>query len=214
MHRKVILSLAAMTAFIAFAVVPALASAAVPTLREANGTLVTEPVLATNSGNILLETSLGTVTCTKSKFTADIISNNDTTLSATVTTAEFTGSGSEGKCTSSIFLNPQFKVTVENLDWCLSATGGDAWSISGGACGATRKNLKFTLDNSTLGNCTYERAAVTGTANTNVFPGTLTVGASQTFTKSAGPEFCPTLGTLKGAWTLETENGTAVGFVS
>ncbi len=63
-------------------------------------------------------------------------------------------------------------------------------------------------------NCTYERAALTGTFNTNVFPATITVGAGQTFTKSPESGICPMSVTLKAAWTLETENGTAVGFVA
>ncbi len=108
MRRKLILSLAALTAFVAFAVPPTLASAAVPTLREANGTLVTEPILGTNSGNIVLETAFGNITCPKSKLTADIHSNNGTTLEATVTSAEASGMGTGGQCVTTFQKNPQF----------------------------------------------------------------------------------------------------------
>jgi hypothetical protein len=84
------------------------------------------------------------------------------------------------------------------------------FTVAGGACGGTAINLKFTLT-SAIGNCTYERATVTGTYVTNVTPVTLTVGAGQTFTKTAGSSICPASGTLDGAWTLETDTSPFTG---
>lgn len=205
MTRKLLATCVSLAAFAALAVIPAMASAS-PVLTE-NGVAVPvgAKVDATNSGNILFTTSSGTVTCTKSTFTGTVITNTGTHIEGTIETATFKGEGPEETCKSTFIFNPSFKVTPENLHWCITSGGADAWSIRGGACGAAAKNLRFTLDNSVVGNCTYERATVTGTYETNKTPVTLKVGASQTFTKVAGGSACPATGTLSGGWTLETD---------
>jgi hypothetical protein len=206
MTRKLIATCVALTAFAALAVMPAMASAS-PVLTE--GKEIVKPpakILATQSGNILLTTSSGTVTCTKSKLTGTLITNTGTHIEGTLETATFTGEGTEERCKSTFPFSPQFKVTPENLHWCITAGGAlpaDTWTIRGGACTEAAKNLRFTLDSS-FGNCTYELPSVTGTFETNKTPVTLKVGANQTFNRVAG-SICPEKGTLSGGWTLETD---------
>ena len=82
----------------------------------------------------------------------------------------------------------------------------DTFSIRGGACTEGAKNLKFTMT-SALGNCTYERATLTGPFVTNISPATLKIGSSQAFTRTAGDGgFCPASLTLGGGWYLYTDN--------
>lgn len=205
MHRKLLATCVSLAAFTALAVVPAMASAS-PVLTE-NGVAVKEKekILATQSGNILLTTSSGTVTCTKSTMTGTVKTNSGSLIQGEISTASFKGEGTEERCKSTFIFSPQFKVTPENLPWCIESSGKDEFTVRGGACGMEKPpNLKFTLSSS-LGNCTYERATVTGTYATNVTPVTLKVGSSQTFTKVAGASFCPETGTLSGGWTLETD---------
>jgi hypothetical protein len=200
MYKRI---LATVIGLLAFAAVPAMASAS-PVLTE-NGVPVSTgaKILATNSGNITLTSSIGTVTCTKSQMTGTVKTNSGSTIQGQIETASFTGSASENRCSSTFPFNPTFKVTPENLPWCIHTGGGDAFTVSGGACGGTAKNLRFTLS-SVLGNCTYERAAVAGTYVTNETPVTLKVGSGQTFTRVSG-SICPETGTLAGGWTLETD---------
>lgn len=203
MHRKLFATCVSLAVFAALAVVPALASAS-PVLTEGTTTVpVGAKILATNSGNLLFTTSSGTVTCTKSKMTGTVLKNNGTEIEGTIETASFTGEGTEERCKSTFIFNPQFKVTPENLPWCIRSGAKDTFSVEAGDC-KEAKNLRFTLDSS-VGNCTYERASVTGTFETNVTPVTLKVGASQTFTRVAGGSICPATGTLSGGWTLETD---------
>jgi hypothetical protein len=196
-------TIAACVAVVAFAVVPAMASAS-PVLTESGSPVpVGAKILATQSGNILLTTTAGTVTCTKSTMTGVVKTNSGTKIQGEIETATFTGAAAEARCESTFLFNPTFKVTAENLPWCIESSGGDAFTVRGGKCAEAAKNLKFTLS-SVLGNCTYERASVTGTYETNKTPVTLKVGAAQTFTRVAGT-ICPASGTLSGGWNLETD---------
>jgi hypothetical protein len=207
MHKKI---LAAVVALVAFAAVPAIATAS-PILTE-NGTVVSGKILATQSGSIVLTTSFGNVTCTKSTLTGTVLKNGPagtgTHIEGTLEKATFTNE-TGGACSSTFPFNPSFTVDPENLHWCITGGGtlaADTFSIRGGGCTEAAKNLKFTLT-SALGNCTYERATVTGSFVTNVTPVTLKVGASQTFTRTAGSEsLCPATGTLDGGWNLYTDN--------
>jgi hypothetical protein len=201
---------AACLAIAAFAALPSMASAA--TLTE-NGVDVPvgAKVLATNSESIVLTSSIGNITCTKSTLTGDVTQNSGGVVKATITTASFTGTGTGGACTSTIIFNPQFVVDVENLHYCLETpSGADTFTVRGGGCSEAARNTKFTLTNSVIGNCTYEKASVAGTFTTNVTPAPLKF-ENQEFTKSAGGSACPGSGKLKGAYTLETEESPNTG---
>lgn len=202
MRNKII---AACIALVALAVVPSIASAATLT-EEGVALLPGAGILATNSEPIVLSSSIGNVTCSTAKMTGEVHTNSGGIIKGTIHSASFTGTGTGGACTSTIFLNPQFTVDVENLHYCITNEGqtGDNFIVRGGGCTETARNLKFTLTNSTFGNCTYEKASLAGTFETNVTPAKLKF-ENQEFTKSAGGSACPASGKLKGAFTLETD---------
>jgi len=221
MQRKIIAGFVSLAAFVAFAVVPAIAAAS-PVLTD-NGTAlgVGASVRGTNSGAILLSTSSGNVECTEAQLNGTVAENSGTSIKGNIEVAKSFFHGDdpeEAKCTSNISDlaggTATMKVTLEGTTWCLSSGAKDTWSIRGGACGAAAEPLRFIFDltshtGGNLGECTYERAEVTGTFNTKTTPATLTIGASQTFTKKSGL-FCPASGTLSGAFTIETPNGTGL----
>lgn len=201
MYKRI---LATVIGLLAFAAVPAMASAS-PVLKEGTTTVPIESsIQGTNSGSILLTTSFGTVTCTQSTLAGKLTTNSGTSIAGDITAASFTGTGSGGACASTFPGSPSFTVTAENLPWCLTSTTLGSFTVRGGTCGTTAQNLRFTLTNPTVGSCTYERGTVTGSYVANVTPVKLSVGSGQTFTKVSGGVLCPSTGTLSGAWTLET----------
>jgi hypothetical protein len=207
MHKSIFMTTIAL---VAFAAVPAIASAS-PVLTE--GGVALKPtaesggkILATNSGNIVLTTSIGNVTCTKSTLTGSLLKNSGSHIEGTAEKATFTNNAG-GDCSSTFPFNPTFEVVPENLHWCITSATAGAWSIRGGGCNEAGKNLRFTLKSSAGYFCTFERATVTGTYVTGVSPATLKVGSSQTFGRTAGADgVCPPSGTLDGGWNLYTDN--------
>jgi hypothetical protein len=204
MHRKITATCLALVAFAAMAVVPALASAS-PVLTEGGTAVATGKLItATQDTNITLATSIGHVTCQKSTLTGTLTENSGTSIAGEITAASFTGTAANNHCSSTLPFNPTFTVDVGNLPYCLTSTASDAWSIRGGKCSEGAKNLTFTLTG--IFTCKYERASVTGTYTTGT--GTLSIGASQSFTGEAGNGgLCPGSGTLSGSWNLYTDTG-------
>jgi hypothetical protein len=201
MYKRI---LATVIGLLAFAAVPAMASAS-PVLKEGTTTVpVGSSIQGTNSGNILLTTGSGIVTCTGSTLGGTLTTNGGTSIAGDINSASFTGTGSGGTCTSTFFGNPTFSVTPEHLPWCITSTTLGSFTVRGGGCSAKEEELRFTLTNALVGECTYERPKVIGTYVANVTPVKLTVGSGQTFTRVAGGGLCPSTGTLSGGWTLET----------
>jgi opacity protein-like surface antigen len=205
MHKKTIGAVIAV-ALVAFAAVPALASAS-PVLKDKKGTVAVNALIqATNVGNVKLTTSLGTIECQTSVLTGKVTKNNGTEIEGDIETASFTGTGSEGKCTTA-FLG-DIKVEPKKLPWCIKAGVGklakDAFNVTSGACPGGGA-MEFTLNSSLAGACTYTKAAVEGTFNTGPPEALLTV-SEQEFKKSAGGFLCPSSGKLDMQYTLETDN--------
>lgn len=231
MHRKLIAvctSLAALTAL----VVPAIASAS-PVLtdivkegeKEVVKTLaVGASIRATNSGNTILTTTAGNVTCSTAQLNGTVSSNTGTFIAGNITSASFTGTGASSRCTTGIPDGTggtvQVQVTPEGLPWCIESEPEDKWKFRGGGCAEAEKTLPFVFDlftskGGSLGSCTYERTAadptLTGTFTTAT-PSVLTVTANNKFKKHSGTSIlCPSEGTLDATFTLETTDGTAVG---
>jgi hypothetical protein len=197
-------------ALVAFAATTAVASAS-PVMTEFG--VVVKPtaegggkILGTNSGNIIFTTTSGNLACTKSTLTLSLLKDTGTHVEGTIESVSLTGEGTEGRCKSTFPFNPEFRVDLENLHWCITTATVGTWSIRGGGCNEAAKNVRFTFTSST-GNCTYERSNLTGTYVAGVSPATLRLGAGQTFTRVAGSTgFCTEVLTLDGGWNLYTDN--------
>ncbi len=194
--------LAICAALVAFAVVPAVASAS-PILTDENGTVAAgAKIIATNTGNTVMTTSAGNVECTKAALTGTVVENSGSSIKGTIETASFTGTESENRCSSPF---GAVKVTPKRLHWCMSATSkpADTFSIKSGGCGGTLGIMEFTLDSSLAGECTYTKSEVVGTFTTGE-GGDVTV-SEQSFTKSSGGFFCPASGALDMTFDLYTD---------
>jgi hypothetical protein len=205
MQKKLITACLALVAFAAFAIAPALASASPVLTEDNNGVAVPvgTKIIATNTGDTLMTTSLGTIHCTKAVITGELVKNNGTEVEGTISSASFTGTGAEERCTTAFLGN--IKVTPKRLPWCIKAKSSftaDTFQLTSGACPGGGI-MEFTLDSSTVGECTYTKASVTGSFITGT-GGDLTV-SEQEFVKSAGSGFCPGSGKLDMTFDLYTD---------
>ncbi|HET9591702.1 MAG TPA: hypothetical protein VFP17_02195 [Solirubrobacterales bacterium] len=217
MPKKTLAICASLVAFAAFAIAPALASAATTVTENGVAVKAGEKIVAT-SPLITLTTPAGNVTCTTGTLTGTLHQNEKGLIKGTISTALFGGTGGEGankepRCTSTVPFNPQFEVAVQNLHYCIeNEPGTDKFLITAKTCTEEKapRTLKFTLTSALTGGCTYEAAQVTGEFTTNVTPATLSV-EKQGFTKTAGGGLCPETGELKGTWSLETDTSPFTG---
>jgi hypothetical protein len=177
---------------LAFAALPAMASAV--TLDNAAGTALVKGATVTGTSSNLVFTSASGVAlkCSENNLTGKVTTNPTVTFEK----ATFTGP-SGGPCATNV---PGLTATVtadpNPPDWTLSLGASDAFTLG--------SPIAFTVVfNSTPQlTCTFSRSSVTGTFTTNVVPATFTVGASQTFTKSAASSAeCGATGTLSGSFT-------------
>ena len=159
MVKKILLSLAAL---VAFAAVPAAASAS-PILEDhaGNDTAVGTAIKATNLGNTILTSGFGNVTCSTSTLEGKVTANETGNVKGAIEKASFTGTATNGRCVSTIFGVASAQVTVENLPYELQATAADKWDITDPV------GLRFTFDlfnssNASVGSCTFERKAAEG----------------------------------------------------
>jgi hypothetical protein len=152
-------------------------------------------------------------------MTGTLTKNNGTEVEGNVTSATFSGTGSEGRCTASFgnsTVNPS--PATNGLPWCIRSTPAmatDEVQIRGNECSKAARPIRFLL-NTAVGECAYERTTpVVGTYTTD----TPIHGNSdavihifeQLFTGVAGTNgfFCPAEGLLDMTFTLETDTGTA-----
>jgi hypothetical protein len=105
---------------------------------------------------------------------------------------------------------------VENgTPWCMkSVAEKDEFEVRGGTCKEAAREIRFILDSTTAGACTYGRvAAIVGEITTDEPEHDATVllkpGASTEMTKKAGGILCPASGNLEMEFTLETDEATA-----
>lgn len=188
-------------ASIALGVIPAAASAS-PTLMVGSESVpVGASFRATNIGNVKFTTSLGTLECQQAMLMGTVTQNSGTAIEEKLETVSMTGSGAEGRCTTSFLGDLTF--VAKRLPWCLKGGGKlpkDRFVITSGACpgGGT---LEFDLDSTIWGSCSYPRPSLEGTFSTGTGPGSptaLTV-SEQEFSKSAGGFLCP------GSMKLDTQ---------
>jgi hypothetical protein len=212
--------LAICAALVAFAVVPAVASAS-PELQTSGGAKVAvgTPIKATNVNPVLFTTPFGNISCTHSELTGEVVENSGSSIKGTIKAASFTGNhDNTTKCVTGIFGITMVQVTPENLHWCLTSTVTPNWSIRGGGCSEAAKALKFTLDayNSStqfIGTCIYERTVASGPLgghyNVATSPLHLTVTNGNVFARTGGTleGLCPSSGTLDATYKVTTSTG-------
>jgi hypothetical protein len=198
MHKKI---LAICAALVALAVVPAMASAS-PVLQEGGTTVATgSTITATNSGNTVLTSNLGSVTCTNSDMHGKVATNSGKLIEGTIESASFTNCSSWA---GSVI------VTVEGLHWCINSGTLGSFTLRGGGCNEGQRALKFTLHFS-FGSCTFERtSSVGGTYKAGETPAKLTLTGEPEFVRTVGGFGCPSFGKLHAAYNLTTTNGTGL----
>jgi hypothetical protein len=200
MYKKLMMACMAITAFAAFVVAPA--ASAAPVLTEAGVAVKTgSTIMGHNTGETVF-TGAFNVRCTTAHLTGTLTSNTGTKIKGEIPvgSAQFTGTGTSGDCTSAL---GNVGVTV-NSKLCLeTVTGADTVITTG--CGA---NVVFTLEVTGTGPCKYSTASVSGTFVTNA---AATVNVSeQESKKSEGGIFCPSSGKLDMDFDLYTSNFTAL----
>ena len=90
----------------------------------------------------------------------------------------------------------------------------DEFQVRGGLCSEAAREIRFILDSTTAGECTYGRtAAIVGKYKTDTLvdensDAIMTI-TTQEFTKKAGGILCPSIGRLDMSFTLETDKSPA-----
>lgn len=209
MNLKLKLVHFSLVAFAAFAIAPALASAS-PVLTKSGVALAVGSPVTGQSSNVVLTTSSGNITCQTADLAGTVTQNNGTEVKGEITSASYTGTGTSGRCTSTISdllggtVTAQF--TVETLPHCIAVTAGAAMISHINACTAGQ-NLRFTLHlfshlPGPIGTCTFESASVTTEYTTNGIAAALHA-TEQPFTSSSGG-ICPSVAKLDQDITLTT----------
>jgi len=226
MYKKLMLACAALAAFAALAVVPASASAANAQVCETEGALC-NPVLVNSvlrthivAGTISkLFTPLGTVECNSVLLTGPVVQNTETISEGTINTADFTGTGEGGKCTSPFGqVTPTTNVGASGVPFCLKLTAGvnDVAEVNGNSCGLAAHAITFVFDLPGEVICKYSRSTeagpIIGKFTTDTAPENsdlvIHVPRSESgskFTKEEGGILCPSKGELEVSVTLETD---------
>jgi hypothetical protein len=227
MSKKIIMVCMAVAAFAAFAL-PATASAKnTPHLTDSGGAVA---VGAAINGTLLEKTeatfwntatSIKLFTCTNSTLTGKIVKNTTGTVEGTITTFDFSGTGSVhadnglNECTGDI---GSFAITVVSKPLCLRATevmlthefqvGAE---LAGKTCAEGTGNVKFLLISTTAGECEYETAgSVKGDFTTTAVGTASRLTTRDTIAGSGasrirGGFLCPSSGMLGITFTMETE---------
>jgi hypothetical protein len=153
--------------------------------------------------------------CTSAVLTGYLTSNGKANpIKGSIHTANFTGTGVNGECTST-FGGITVDTNVGNgVPWCIeSIATTDEFQVRGNSCANEARSITFVLTSTTVGSCKYSRApAVKGTFTTHsTGDAILTVNptANASFTKEEGGIFCPSSGTLDMSMTLETDTTTS-----
>ena len=224
MHKKLMTACMALVAFAALAVMPAVASATNdPDLTHPTGTPLAPgaKITATNIGETLMtDANTNILTrCTKAVLTGELTKNNGTEVEGSVTSASFTGSGSESRCTATFgdsIITPTVPVAgvAHGLPWCIRSTpamGTDEVQVRGGKCSEASRDIRFILD--VFGGateCEYQRTtAIPGTYTTEPSDAIVHI-SEQKFSRIRGSSFiCPSEGFLDMSFTLETDTPTA-----
>lgn len=149
-----------------------------------------------SAGNILGE-------CSGGALESELVKNSGTAMELDITSAGFTGTATEGKCTSTFGSIAVTTAVANGLPWCLRATNAmeaDEYQVRGGKCSEAARKIRFILDSNTVGECTYSRtSALAGTFTTSPAVAELTI-SKQEFTREGGSILCPA--SMKLDWVI------------
>lgn len=165
------------------------------------------------AGESLLECSSGETAGTLKK-------NSGTEIEANIESAFFTGTGTEGTCTSP-FGNTEWTLNsaTNGLPWCLRATSAMAaneFQIRGNNCAGVSRPIRIVVETTAVTNCSYERkAAITGTYTTHPEDADLHLGNAILLETEPRKAACADETTMDASFTLERdEAGTHPVYVS
>lgn len=230
MQRKII-AVSMVVAGVAVLAAPSLAAAATSPLVVENGTAVAvgTKIEAVNIGPTVMTTSLGNIECTTGDLTGELTKNTTGTVEGNITTAKFGGTGAlmagaeQHECTTQSFLGGDTTVTpntgTNGLPWCIrsvSTMAADEFQVRGGKCSEPARAIRFALDVTGIGTCTYERfGAMVGSYTTSTTDSALTISGAAFAAVSGSPFGCPSSGSLDMSFELKTTGGgTKLGITS
>jgi hypothetical protein len=189
---------------LAFAALPALASAT--TLDNSAGTPIpVGTVLTAESNNLVFTGATGINFECKKDTLSGKLPTNAPEPKHNVTTATFKNAAGGAACLTNVpGLTVEVATEPNPPNWTVAFQKEDKFTLSS-ASGAIAITTKFSNGLT----CTFSRTTVTGAYNTNVAPATLTVGAGQVFTKSAGSSAeCGGSTVLDGSFTVPNVKAT------
>jgi hypothetical protein len=213
MNRKIIGICTALVAFAAFALVPAMSSAAALRDTVENKLVLIEPgkkIVAYNeegSATVLTGNNGLVVECQEAKITGSVHANPGGaagTIFGTIEDVWFNGTESETRCKSTV---GAAKVTIPGMTneggkqhWCIKSLPEDEFQVEPHGCTETEGEFTFVITAGGL-TCRFKRAAnIKGTYTTgdvNNVPVTLKMNDGQEFTRDEPSSFlCPTTGKL------------------
>jgi hypothetical protein len=219
-----------LAALVAFAV-PAVASASNTPLVVENGTAVPvgTKIVANNTEVTKMTTSIGTIECSTATMTGELTKNTTGTVEGNITSAVFSGTGAQQvgapapECTTKAILGGDTSVTpstaTNGLPWCIRSTSAmltDEFQVRGNSCSSASRPIRFALDVTGIGTCTYERTtAIPGTYTTSTTDSVLSISEVE-FPRISGPFGCPGSGSLDMKFTMKTDvaGGASLGITS
>jgi hypothetical protein len=196
-RKRIGLGLLAGVLALAVAALPAIASAT--TLDNGAGTaLPVGTVVTGESANLVFTGSTGVKHECKKNTLSGKVTANAPTPTVNITKGSFLNAAGGTACpTNVVGLTVEVTADPNPPNWTLAFDPENKFILSS-ASGA----IAFTTRFSNGLECTFKRTTLTGTYTTNASPTTLTIGASQVFTRSAGPEQCGANETLTGSFSI------------
>lgn len=223
---KLVKACIAMAAFAALYVVPSMASATVLDVPTGTAAAVGSTIVGTNINHAetptvtRMTTNVGSIECTTAELSGQI-TKNGAVVEGDIETVTFTGTAGvkphtthcsgNGIIGNEVIVtpdhtNPVIHNNIKSLPWCVKASEGGV-TVTGGECGKPRA-LTFKLHGNVT--CSYEKASVTGTYTKHPAQAIATI-KDQEFKEipATSSIFCPDVGKLDMAFTLENGSGQA-----
>ncbi|HSC55656.1 MAG TPA: hypothetical protein VLC51_00545 [Nitrospira sp.] len=198
---------------------------------SASATTVTQPTgTKMSAGSLIKGTLIGSLVftnlsseemwrCESAETTGEVISGGgaEQIASFNITGSTFGGTGTSGDCTSNTGAALRYTMGIAGgLPYCMKTVSGkDEFEMRGGKCAETPRSVKFTLDATGIGSCTYEFASLKGTfiTDTSFSDAILTWTKAGPFKRVASEGlvslFCGSEMTLDMSFTLEKDEATS-----
>jgi hypothetical protein len=204
MSSKIMTPLLALLAVAAFAVMPAMASAATVTLHAGGVELPAGSPLVGESANLVFVTGAGNLECSSNVITGELTSNKKATIAGNIETGSFTGLEGGGACHTTTPLGRAL-ITASDLPWPLTFKSNGTSTVKGSP------SIVFTAFFPGAGvTCVYKAAKLAATFAFNEAPLIDTVtGQVFKYVKAESSVLCPKEGALSGGFAV-TSGGEAV----